>query len=271
MNIAFPALFIFLLAFPGLIFRYTYARGFFRTRSPVSFRPITDEIGYSIVFAGIFHTLWCFLCIKFGIIYIDFHSAFILLIGAYTTKDGEYLPTVIESFSKYPFESVKYFIILYVFSALAGYFGHFSIRYLHLDWRFEAMRFRNEWWYLLKGEIMHFPEVQRELPEKISIDSKIETYVTAVVEQAKESYLYQGVLYDFCFDSIGNLDRIFLVRAQRRKLADDRPADQAHTVKGNPKFYPIEGKYFILRYSEVTTINLEYYIWKKTSPRPPTA
>jgi hypothetical protein len=58
MNFAFPAVLIFFLVLPGILIRYTYARGLFKWNSPVNIRPITDEIAYSIVFAIAIHMVF---------------------------------------------------------------------------------------------------------------------------------------------------------------------------------------------------------------------
>lgn len=58
MNLAFPALFILLLVLPGIILRYTYARGPWRWESPTSITNLSDEIAYSVAFAVGLHLLW---------------------------------------------------------------------------------------------------------------------------------------------------------------------------------------------------------------------
>jgi hypothetical protein len=59
MNIAFPALLLFLLVLPGIALRYTYLKGFWSWNSPVSIQSISDEVAYSLVWAAILHVVWC--------------------------------------------------------------------------------------------------------------------------------------------------------------------------------------------------------------------
>jgi hypothetical protein len=59
MNFALPALLVFLISLPGLILRYTYAKGIFilERRRPVTFRATTEEIALSIPFAALLHLI----------------------------------------------------------------------------------------------------------------------------------------------------------------------------------------------------------------------
>ena len=253
MNFAFPALFIFLLALPGLVFRYAYNKGTFGHQSPVSFRTTTDEIGKSVLLSGILHGTWCLVLSAVGY-HIDWESAFVLLTGAYG-KDDEYLSVALASFSQSPFEVVVYFLFLYAASWRLGKGLHIFVRRFHLDWKFRGIfRFNNEWWYRLRGEDFR---VYYEIP----LDALIDTYIAAVVEFGNEVYLYRGILWDFDFDRAGNLDHIFLVDTHRRPLSEDRPAGRKYRTKHrNKRFYTIEGDRFALRYGQIKTINLEYVI-----------
>jgi hypothetical protein len=88
-------------------------------------------------------------------------------------------------------------------------------------------------------------------------------YLSAAVDQGPESLLYRGVVTDFWFDRNGNLDRILLTLAHRRRLSEDKEmpsnGDTSSTTLPDERYYDIEGDYFLLRYSETKTINLDYF------------
>lgn len=252
MSFAFPALIIFLLSLPGLILRYTYSRGFFRARSRVSFRPITDEIGYSVVIASVMHLVWCFGVTKLGFS-VDFESVLILLTGY--DKDREYFGKAIASFSNSPFEVSFYFLSLYAFSGAMGYLIHHTIRRLRWDCKYISLRFRNEWFYLLTGEMLNFKEAKPK--QYVDVQG---TYLSCVVHQGGTGYLYRGIIKDFYFDQQGNLDRILLVAAQRREIKEDRTTKERSEPATDPRYYNIDGNYFLIRFADMKTLNVEYLL-----------
>jgi hypothetical protein len=77
-----------------------------------------------------------------------------------------------------------------------------------------------------------------------------------VVEFKEGFYLYAGLLDGYEVNEDGQLDRILLIQAQRRKLANDRQYDK--DVDDNTRFYPIAGDAFVLCYNKIKTLNLTY-------------
>ncbi len=64
-------------------------------------------------------------------------------------------------------------------------------------------------------------------------------------------------------DSKGDLDRILLRSTHRRKLENDREPGQTRNkeylgYKDDPRYYDIEGQFFVIRYQELTSVNIEY-------------
>jgi hypothetical protein len=112
------------------------------------------------------------------------------------------------------------------------------------------LRFNNQWFYLLSGEITEFKEAPEDFSE---IDGVL---LTTVVHHNSADWLYIGVIADFFFDKSGDLDRVLLRLVDRRQLADDqKPVSE---TDADDRYYHIEGDYFVLRYSEMTTINIDY-------------
>ena len=124
-------------------------------------------------------------------------------------------------------------------------------------------RFNAPWYYLLTGADF----IKGSEPDLISI--------SAIVNIAGQPYLYNGVLDDFYVNADGELDRLILEMVTRRPLSSDKSTAPAET-ENTTRFYPIDGDYFVLRYSEAITINIQYIKLvddkakqENTYPRPP--
>jgi hypothetical protein len=263
MNIAFPALLIALLILPGAIFRYGYARGSWGWTSPISFRSISDELAYSAVFAVGLHFLWQLLSRIFGYS-ADFRSLVALLSGSFGLH-GERYEQAIRSIADHPTAIAIYFLSLACGSAAMGRASHRLVRATRLDLSTQIFRFRNEWHYLLTGEVLSFKEVSLESREVDGV------YLSAVVDHSKDTYLYRGIVEDWSFDQNGRLETIRLRLTHRRLLSQDR--SQAHTegtgaeIPPDARYYKIHGDLFVLRYSEIKTLNLDYFSLSEEAPR----
>jgi hypothetical protein len=110
---------------------------------------------------------------------------------------------------------------------------------------------------MLTGEVLDFRE---NAGEGRRVDG---VYLSAVVDHASGSYLYRGIVSDFTFDRDGALDTIVLADAHRRRLVDDREEGAPRAAVGpaapDERYYEIRGDFLVLRYSELRTLNLDYF------------
>jgi hypothetical protein len=83
--------------------------------------------------------------------------------------------------------------------------------------------------------------------------SQIEAAAAVAEDFGKDAMLYTGVLDSFYFDAEGQLDRLVLQGVSRRPLANDKTI-----VDDADRFYPVDGDSFVLRYSEMITLNVQY-------------
>jgi hypothetical protein len=255
MSFAFPALLVFLLVLPGIILRYSYARGPWGWASPTSLRRVSEELAYGVAFALVLHALWLVLVRELGF-KPDVDSMFLLLIGNFGEGD-RYLEHVLTEVSRaYPWVA-GYLVSLYGTAAVAGNLGHRAVRRLRLDHHTKTFRFDNYWYYMLTGEVLNFRE---NASEGRRVDG---VYVSAVVDHASGSYLYRGIVSDFTFDRDGRLDTIVLADAHRRRLVDDREEGAPRPGVGpsvpDERYYEIRGDFLVLRYAELRTLNLDYF------------
>lgn len=96
--------------------------------------------------------------------------------------------------------------------------------------------------------------------------SDVIAFVAVVVEFGREPYLYIGLLEGVRFSDDGTLDRIELTNAYRRKLdAEVSPAEQRvqppRELRDDPLegFYRVNGRRLILRSDEFKTMNIDYF------------
>jgi hypothetical protein len=222
MNIAFPALVVFLLALPGIIFNYAAHER--ELLSPVYRLPLSDEIAQSAVFAAVLNILWCWLITWAGY-EIVFEDVLILLTGGSGLPPLE-LSNRYAAIARHPDRIASYFLGLYLASALVGLMTGGVIRRFHLDLRFKFLRIDNPWHYMLNGEQPLFQENRKAYAEMWEIDEKelkrenITVSLSCVVTHGSHSFVYEGIPFDYHLDRSGNLERIILEFVTYQKLYD---------------------------------------------------
>lgn len=247
MEFAVSAIFLLVLLLPGFILQSAYSKGFWRWNSPTSTRSLTEQIPAAIVLSSILHAIWTSLSYVIGYP-VNLNAVVMLLLGSYGS-DEKHFDSTLHALTLHPYKVFFYFITLSAASASLGYLCHWIVRKTKWDRSTRILRFNNQWYYLLSGEITEFKESPEEFPE---IDGVL---LSTVVHHQKEDWLYIGLIADFFFDKAGDLDRVLLTSVERRALSDD---NKQGSKDAEDAYYPIEGDYFILRYSEMTTINLDY-------------
>jgi hypothetical protein len=180
----------------------------------------TDEVAYGVIAAGSLHLVWCWLAGLVGHS-VDFKVVLALLVGG-DAGDSALLGDAVNVATRDPSLVAVYFLSLCFFALLCGIVCHNFVRGTGLDHRLPWLRFRNEWYYALSGEY------------------------TLHSEHINELWHRDGVL-----------DRVVLCEAIRRRLEDDRPSSEAHDYADGDRYYPIVGDQFIIKYSEMQTINIQ--------------
>ncbi len=260
MNFAFPALLAFVLLLPGIILRFSYARGSWGWSSPISMRRLSDDFAYGVVFSIALHSVWLGLA-TLGGHPADLKALLALMAGNFGPNNA-LLPETLEAFSPYYLWIAAYFLTLYASAALLGYVGHRVVRAAHLDHKTKLFRFNNYWYYMLRGEVLLFAESRAE-----EVEPPDGVYLSAVVSHSSRNYLYRGLVYDFTFDDDGTLDTIVLTDAQRRDLMEDSvPGTDPVHPDDDPRYYDIKGDYLILQYARIVTLNLDYFWLTEAGP-----
>ncbi len=241
MNFALPALVVFVLLLPGFIAR---AQLKVVERTSLDYSPFGQVAIEAVVWAAALHAAWI---VATSILLGRVFRADILLKLVSSDTVGQ--TKAIDWVATEPGAIAFYLLSLVAFS----YVGPRAFRWAIVRFRWDRLgsplsgwlRFsRAPWYYLLSGA--EFAADQQ--PDLISI--------SGVVNVAGQSVLYSGVLEDYFFDEDGQLNRLILSEVVRRPFEKDKaPAEAGVAVD---RFYPIDGDYFVLRYSEAVTLNVEY-------------
>ena len=254
MNVAFSALLVFLLLLPGFLFRTYFKRA---EKVVLDIKPFGQAAIDAFLTAIVIDLVWYALTHVLTGARVDFRALFTLIAGE---KSAE-LESAIAELAADPWRPGLFFGSLYAFAIVCA----FGLRRIVMRWRLDRrgaplanfLRFDTPWYYLFTGYDRPTP------PNGVAIG--------AVVSLGGTAYLYTGVLVEYFLDDQGQLNRLVLASAARRPLSEDALLEsdalpeaglglEAHAGEGptEERFYPIEGDYFVLRYSEVLTLNVRY-------------
>lgn len=237
MNIALPALVVFLVLLPGFIARSQIKLA---EREKLDYSPFGAVVAEGLIWSAALHATWLTACAGLGR-FLDLRILLGLL-SASPTLQAEAIALAHAESGQIAWYFGSQFLAAALFTPL--------IRRLITRYRLDRadsplawlLRFRRApWYYLLSGADF----AADDAPDLISI--------AAVVDVSGEPYLYVGSLVDYYFDAEGRLDRLVLEAVQRRPLAADKFATE------NPeRFYGIDGDYFVVRYEQVISLNVRY-------------
>lgn len=234
MNVALPAVILFLLALPGYLLRSQFSRP---ERTAPDATPFGRVLATSVLLALPLNALWVWLAGRVSAYAIDWQAFLMLMAGTRSPSDALFARAVAA-----PEGPFFYLMSLCVFAWFAGYLAREAIQRFDLDRRHAGLRMDAPWYYLFACRLDDAPE-----PDAV--------IVSAVVEIGPEAYIYMGRLDSYFFTPEGQPDRLVLSSVSRRKLSDDRPPGS-----GQPeRFYAIDGDYFVLRYAETKTLNVFYW------------
>jgi hypothetical protein len=235
MNIAFPALLIFVLALPGSILTRTYRE--WGWKLPVYRLPLGEEIAQSVFTAAVLHWIWCLGAARLGY-QVAFRDVLLLLVGG-SGLPGEFVKDRLNAIAAQSLPIAAYFGSLYFGAAIIGIGGHQIVRKLHLDWRHPFLRFENFWHYALNAELPLFGENREAFAERAMVspavlkDQEVLVRISCVVNHGSGSYVYEGTPRDYFFDRSGGLEKILLEDVTYEKLYDFSSARSSPTGRAS--------------------------------------
>jgi len=149
-----------------------------------------------------------------------------------------------EAYADIFFSYLYYCTFVMTVSFFVGHLSRKLIRVLKFDRQYKLFRFSNDWYYLLSGEFLGFPEVP-DHPEEVSFK-----LVNVLTNTGGEQLLYIGELIHYTLSDEGGLDNVVLKDAKRRLLQNDDADD---------RYYNIPGRYITIPYKTIVNINIRYF------------
>lgn len=208
MNIAFPALLVFLIILPGFIFRFSFR---ISEKTVIDQTPFATAFVKGFVISALFHLPWSLISIQIGHP-IDYNALLMLL--ASPQRESALVTIIANVADEFP-RIILYFVSLYVFAAALGRLLRSLVVKFKLDRNrivSPFVKFDTPWYYLFSG-----------YHEVFDIDGVV---VSAIVEIDKAGYIYTGLLKEYFFAPDGTLERIVLEMTMRRPLSNDKTSDE---------------------------------------------
>ncbi len=242
MNIALGTLFLFLLVIPGISFRFTFYFGP-RTKKRAKLSAFDDFI-WGIIPGLSFQLIGAYIINSTDGFWFGYKIDFVSF-GKILYADGaadEFLKV-----ENYLGEILIYNAGLILFAGIIGYLVRKSIHLLHLDHRFQFVRFNNEWHYFLRGETSFFYPTwesvkatdrkqnwfkrtweryqdlkkQREERRKDRRDfNSCTAYIVTKSSDDKIRRVFKGEIKNFYLLPDGQLDTIWLLSPERCLFSD---------------------------------------------------
>ncbi len=246
MNFALPTLAVFALLLPGFIARSRIKR---IERQSLDYSPFGQIVSEALVWALALHLLWCGLAWLLTA-YEPRPEVMLRLLGSDNARQAQ----SVEAIAAMAGPITAYLGSLLLFA----YLMPTALRRLISRWRLDSHRSRLSAWLRFSGAPWYYLLTGADFPRGHAPDL---IAVSAIVNIAGEAFLYTGLLSDYFLDPEGKLDRLVLREVMRRPLAADKPEHPG--ADGSPllftdRFYVVDGDYFVLRYSELITLNIEY-------------
>ena len=256
MNFLFTTVLVLLLVAPGLSFFRLYYAGRFSIR--YSNLTITDQVFRSIVpglilqaglIWGINHWHPAGYAVRLSLLGT-------LLLGA---KDDQTVQAAFGVLERNLGGTLLCYLAVLVLSGATGWGSRWVMRRLKWDRRFRALRYDNEWHYLLTGEILETTDIPAiiRLRDARHVDFVL---VDALVNLENNDTLYSGFLAGYELAADGGLRTLYLHSARRKELT----ATQTDASKPTG-YYPVEGHLLTLPYDKLLNLNISYFIDEQDS------
>lgn len=248
MNLALPAVLLLALILPGLILVSGYQGRFgssFKGQRVVDLGPMSVDWFAALAMSPLLHWCWIEISEAVSSLRVDLRAVVVLLSG---TNDAGMMSGAIAAAADHWGAVTLYFTTLYATAAVVGVGLHQLVRWSEFDRKVGFLRLNNEWHYLFSGEL-HDSDPRPD-----------GALVTAAVESEAGAYLYAGLLASFSYGRDGDLSKIELSGAVRRRLRADRAQGEEQQPLGEDKrWYPIEGQRLVLWRADIKTLNVRYY------------
>ena len=250
MNVAFPAILLFLLLSPGIFFYSHYQP---REVRAADMSPFGQTVIYVVFWSVVFNSLTMVIAVYWLGYHFSLGQLVRLLVDGRVASGDPGLSPLFARLDAHPTEPLNFFLCANVMALASAFAWRVAVQKLKLDHPtfplYMSVRGDAPWNYLFRGI-----DVSDSKPDAI--------VVAALVPLKDATLLYTGLLVDYELTDKGELDRIVVANAARRRLEDDVRADAPDRLSAEnlSRFYPVEGDCLVLRSSEFTTLNIKFLV-----------
>lgn len=250
MNIALPAILLFLLLSPGFVAHRVYKP---REVRAADLTPFSTTILFATAWAALVNAVIVVGATYFCHYQFQLGEMLHFFVGGSSNSTEVALSPIYRRLDEHPLEPLYFFISTNLLSLFVALIYRWAVSRFRLDQPtthrlYKLFRSPAPWYYLLSGE-----DTTDIIPEAI--------VVSVVVSFKDAPYIFTGMLVDYELTEKGELDRLIICNASRRKLADDRVSSSSKSPLNHTQdFYPIEGDRFVLRASDFSTLNIKFLI-----------
>lgn len=239
-TLAISLVLLYLIAIPGFISinaYYTYQS------ETLKFKPSGSKFALAVSVSIICHIIWLKTTSLVG-----YQVSYPLLVDALSPASKEI--NGLKSWISYKslFDVGSYFTSLYITCFILAKLLQRAVLHYRIDLKLTFLSFENPLVYRLMGRTADF-----------SVGDFDGVAVSATVEHDDSTFLYTGFLVGCPLDDNGDPKQLILQGASRRKFENDKQETEAGKQLPN-RFYRIDGHYFVLEYSKISTLNLSYII-----------
>lgn len=266
MSLVFGSVFLFILISPGLIFRFSYLQG---TYAKLTFKvSAVEEVFWALVPALFMQIIGILVVETLFSVQVQLNVFYNLITGGREIDFASIRPDL------FPF--LLYLSFMIATSIVLGIAARIIVRKLRLDLFLAFLRFGNEWYYLLSGEILNLSKRAPDpnAPWYNSVLNYMDTLrkpkarieliqIDALINSSEGNFIYSGILQNFFLSKDNGLDRIYLSNVYRRRIKDDLEADAPNVGflarHLDTRYYSMPGYLFVATYDKIINMNVTYY------------
>lgn len=255
----FTIAYIIILILPGVLFKRYYYYGRFAKQYSAGL--FADRLLTTLLW-GIIIQVFCTIayCALLG---VSFDSMIKKLGDLYHMMVNNRFPPISWTDFRLVLGYVGGTLLIAIFS---GFALRFFVRKLKLDLRAQNFRLTDHWYYLFSGEMYAFEYRGRKTNIEV-----LEKIVDVLVKEHDGRYnMYSGLFHYYECNSAGELETICLKNVQ--KCSTNSPeligeeVEKSDEIDGSDskKWHDVPGHHFVLPYSNVLNLNIEYIVAART-------
>jgi hypothetical protein len=265
MSFTFPAVVVFILSLPGILFRFGYRSGL-REKSIV-LSSLTEEVAWGISVALIIHIIAVLLLPYIPGTLPASLPVVLGLVGG--NNSGPEFYDALANVSDHDIRISIYLLTTSAFGFILGFLLYKLSKKYHLGLFIPLLRTESTWHDLFNGYNMAFDNVLKKhgkvtpnLLRKYIKEKRIFCVISVLVDTPNSQRIIKGIYLDHRLNASGQLDRITLTFVSRMAVSN-KPVNllspEANRADPELEFVEMQGDRFVLPYATVKNMDLKFF------------